>query len=92
MPDERSDPEPTEWAQARQRVAARRAFSAHLVVYVVVNAALVAIWAITGAGYFWPVWSLLGWGIGLALHGWQVFFRRPITDADIEAELRRRRS
>jgi Domain of unknown function (DUF1707) len=24
---------------------------------------LVAIWAITGAGYFWPVWPILGWGL-----------------------------
>jgi hypothetical protein len=24
---------------------------------------LVAIWALTGAGYFWPVWPILGWGL-----------------------------
>jgi fatty acid desaturase len=24
---------------------------------------LVAIWALTGAGYFWPVWPLIGWGV-----------------------------
>jgi hypothetical protein len=24
---------------------------------------LVAIWAMTGAGYFWPVWPILGWGV-----------------------------
>lgn len=24
---------------------------------------LVAIWALTGAGYFWPVWPILGWGV-----------------------------
>lgn len=33
--------------------------------YLLVMALLVAIWAITGAGYFWPVWPALGWGIGL---------------------------
>ena len=26
---------------------------------------LVAIWALTGAGYFWPIWPMLGWGIGV---------------------------
>ncbi len=26
---------------------------------------LIVIWAATGAGYFWPIWPLLGWGIGL---------------------------
>jgi hypothetical protein len=24
---------------------------------------LLAIWALTGAGYFWPVWPILGWGV-----------------------------
>jgi hypothetical protein len=24
---------------------------------------MVAIWALTGAGYFWPVWPILGWGV-----------------------------
>jgi hypothetical protein len=24
---------------------------------------LVAIWALTGMGYFWPVWPILGWGM-----------------------------
>ena len=33
--------------------------------YLAVMALLVAIWALTGAGYFWPVWPALGWGIGL---------------------------
>ena len=23
---------------------------------------MLAIWALTGAGYFWPVWPILGWG------------------------------
>jgi hypothetical protein len=33
--------------------------------YVAVMLLLVAIWAITGAGYFWPIWPMLGWGIGV---------------------------
>lgn len=33
--------------------------------YLAVNAMLVVIWAATGAGYFWPIWPILGWGIGL---------------------------
>jgi hypothetical protein len=30
--------------------------------YLAVSALLVAIWALTGAGYFWPIWPILGWG------------------------------
>jgi hypothetical protein len=54
-----------------------------------VNAALVAIWAFTGAGYFWPAWVLGLWGIGLILNAWDVFWRRPITEADIDREVKK---
>lgn len=75
--------------QARKRLEKRRDFSAHLIAYVVINAMLIGIWAITGAGYFWPAWVLLGWGVGLVLNAWDVFFRRPITEADVEREVER---
>ena len=35
-------------------------------VYVLVMAMLVGIWAVTGMGYFWPIWPMMGWGIGIA--------------------------
>src|SRR5664279_6419847 len=31
-----------------------------------VNGFLVVIWAMTGAGFFWPVFPIVGWGIGVA--------------------------
>ena len=43
----------------------RRGFSTHLTSYVLVMVLLVAIWALTGAEYFWPAWPALGWGIGI---------------------------
>ena len=76
--------------EARERVQKRRDLGTHAVVYVVVNAMLIGIWAITGAGYFWPAWVLLGWGVGLVLNIWDVYFRRPVTDEDVERELKRR--
>ncbi len=74
---------------ARQQVQARRDFGSHVVAYVVINAFLVVVWAVTGAGYFWPVWVLAGWGFGLVLQGWDVFLRRPVTEPDVDAELGR---
>jgi 2TM domain len=85
------DHESQEWARARKRVTDRRDFGGHVVAYVVVNGFLLLVWAVTGAGYFWPAWVLGGWGVGLVLHAWEVFVRRPVTDADIEAEVDRAR-
>ena len=36
--------------------------------YLAVMALLWVIWLVTGAGYPWPVWPMLGWGIGVAGH------------------------
>jgi hypothetical protein len=74
---------------ARRRLRERREFATHVVSFVVVNAALVAIWAFTGAGYFWPIWVIGLWGVGLILHAYTAFARRPLTEADVDAELRR---
>jgi hypothetical protein len=83
-------PEQSARESARKQLQAKRDFTSHLVAYVVVNALLVGVWAMTGAGYFWPAWVLAGWGAGLVLHAWDIFWRRPITERDVDAELRRR--
>ena len=75
--------------QARQRVQKRRDLGAHIVVYVVVNLMLIGVWAISGGGYFWPAWVMLAWGVGLVLNIWDVYFRRPVTEADVDRELQR---
>jgi hypothetical protein len=36
--------------------------------YLAVIALLWLIWLVTGAGYPWPVWPMLGWGLGVAGH------------------------
>jgi 2TM domain len=74
---------------AKRRVQARRDLASHVGAYIVVNAFLVVVWAVTGAGYFWPVWVIGAWGAGLVLHALDVVLRREVTDADIEAEIRR---
>ena len=51
----------------RPRRARRRIPAEELRPYLAVMALLVAIWALTGGGYFWPVWPALGWGLGLVL-------------------------
>jgi hypothetical protein len=85
-----ADDEVDERAATRRQLQARRDFASHVVAYVVVNALLIGVWAITGAGYFWPAWVLGGWGAGLLLHAWNVFWTKPVTEADVDAELHRR--
>ena len=36
-------------------------------VFFAVNALLVAIWAVSGAGYFWPVWVMAWWAFALLM-------------------------
>lgn len=87
-----SENEPgSEREQAIERLKKRRDFHNHVVVYVVVNAALWGIWAITGAGYPWPAWVTGGWAIGLLLNAWEVYYRTPITDAEVQREIERMR-
>jgi hypothetical protein len=80
---------PPDREMARKRVQAKRDFASHLVAYVVINAFFIGVWAITGGGYFWPAWVLACWGAGLVLHAWDVYWRRPITESDVDTELRR---
>jgi len=74
---------------AIRRLNAKREFRVHLGVFLLVNTMLIVIWAVTGAGYFWPIWPIGGWGIGLALHALTVYSEKPITEEDIQAEIRR---
>lgn len=73
---------------AVKRVKAKRDFRGRVVVYLAVNALLVVIWALSGAGFFWPIWPILGWGIGLALNAWTVY-SKPISEDEIRREMER---
>ncbi|MEA2166857.1 MAG: hypothetical protein QOF76_157 [Solirubrobacteraceae bacterium] len=46
----------------------RTSVKVHAYTYLFVNVLLIGIWAAAGGGYFWPIWSILGWGIGLGAH------------------------
>ena len=74
--------------QAVKQLRKKREFSANLFAYVLVNAFLVGIWAVTGAGFFWPVFPILGWGLGLFFHAWDVY-QRPPTEDQIRREMDR---
>lgn len=79
--------------QAISRLKRRRDFYSNLASYLVVNGLLWLIWGLTGAdtsGFPWPAWVSTIWGFFLVMHAVRVFLRRPITEADIQKEMRRR--
>ena len=76
-------------AAAVKRLTARREFHLHLAVYLAVNTILVIVWAASGGGFFWPIWPMGGWGIGIVSHAFTVYLHRPISEDDIQAEMRR---
>jgi hypothetical protein len=87
--------EPPEYAALRdvavKQLKARRDLQAHALAYVLVNGFLIMLWwTVTGAGFFWPVFPLFGWGIGLAFNAWDVLSPEP-SRARIEAEMERLR-
>ena len=49
------------------RRSGRRRDRGELRAFAATSLLLVAIWALTGAGYFWPVWPILGWGLFVAV-------------------------
>lgn len=75
---------------ARSRLVKRREFIAHLAAYALVNVFFVAIWAFAGAGFFWPVFLIFGWGIGVFFHGWDTF-SAPLSEDRIDQEVERLR-
>ncbi|MFN1835802.1 2TM domain-containing protein [Balneola sp. MJW-20] len=66
---------------AKKRVDLRH----HLMVYIIINAMLWAIWAITGSGYIWPIWPTAGWGIALIFH--YVGVHDPFALFSVEKEI-----
>lgn len=68
----------------------RRDLRGHVLVYLLVNSALVGVWAVTGGdSFFWPVFPLVFWGIGLVMNIWDVYLVEDPTEETIEREMRR---
>jgi hypothetical protein len=76
------------WQTAKARVAFRWSFAS----YFIVNAFLVAIWFMGDPySYFWPIWPILGWGMGIAFQYFHAFHGSKITSTQAEYEKLKRR-
>lgn len=80
--------DPEIWEQARNRVA----FKSHFFVYLAVNAFLWALWYFTGRHVAhsysvpWPLWTTLGWGLGLLMHFSKAYIFPKVNSVDSEYE------
>ncbi len=81
------DQQEAERAAAVRRLRVKRDFRMHLGAYVIINAVLVAIWAMGSRVGFWPVWPLVFWGAVVALHGWWAYFGNPVSERAIRREM-----
>lgn len=78
------------YQEACDHARAVRGFYSHALVYVLVNAALIAMNALDSGHRWWALWTTLWWGVGLAAHGVSVFVMRGgLGRAWEEREIRR---
>ncbi len=62
-----------ERAQRTFNTFRRRAFWTHFVSFIAVNLFLILLNLITSPSYFWVIFPILGWGLGLFFHWWSVY-------------------
>ena len=77
----------------RKRLKKQQQFNRYLGIWAGVSLLLLTIWFFTmPGGYFWPMWPILGMGIG-AFFQWRAAYGplapKEITEADIDAEIQR---
>jgi hypothetical protein len=72
-------------------IAQRRAsFKKHLATYIVMNLFFWALWYFNRyddheySNYPWPIWPMLGWGIGLAFHYMAAYVSHKENDVENE--------
>ena len=75
--------------RAINQLKKRRDFRGHVLIYVLVNSFLVVIWAVTtsGDGFFWPVFVLGGWAIGLVANFYDVYLAEDISEDQIRRQM-----
>ena len=74
---------------AQKKVKEIREFYEHLTVYVLCNPIVIVVNYMVSPGYLWWIWSVMGWGIAIILHGLKAFeyppfFNRKWEDKKIQ--------
>lgn len=95
------DPTDASEGAVRRRVAkrmkARQELAGHIATYLFVNAGLVFIWLMFTRGFFWPIFPIFFWGLGVVGQAWDYVSkhgpgevkRREWMEREVERELQR---
>lgn len=72
------------WYTAKKRAG----FKWSLLTYVVINIFFVILWLLGDRAYFWPIWCMAGWGIGIIFQYFNAYHRskKGIFSIDKEYE------
>ncbi|RTY92401.1 2TM domain-containing protein [Flavobacterium sp. GT3R68] len=70
--------------KAKKRVEAIKGFYGNLTSYLVVNIGLLIINLVTSPEHLWFYWPMIGWGIGVVIHGMKVYNYLPFLGKDWE--------
>ena len=80
-------------AAAIKRLKDQRAFWRTVGIFAIVGILLSAVWAMSGGGYYWPIWAIFGMGIAAAFMAWGAYGprERPLSEHEIDEETRKMR-
>lgn len=79
---------------ARERLQAQQQFKKVLGGFAILWLFMIAVWALSGAGYFWPAWVIIGTLFAGFTLGWRAYGPRKAgpsgpTEAQVDAEARK---
>ncbi|UCE32733.1 MAG: 2TM domain-containing protein [Burkholderiales bacterium] len=83
------------YERAKRRAKTKYEFYNHLIVYLVVNAFLIAVNLVTSPQSYWFVFPLIGWGVAIVIHATKVFLlpdEARMIERLTEGELRKQKS
>jgi 2TM domain len=79
----------TDYLQAALQMQRWRDFGSQVLAYVIGSSVFIVIWAVQGRGFFWPIYPLLIWGLGVSAQHFTVVIRGQITDEDVRRKMNR---
>jgi hypothetical protein len=58
----------TQWGSPPRPSDPKKGFRIHFLVFLLTTPVIWLVWYLTDRTYIWPLWSTLGWGIGVLFH------------------------